>query len=178
MNTLANVLVIPTIIFTFYFGAWTNLCNGRLNSLILVLASLVAINGYLVVVFPLELWIVVLTSFVTGVLDSWRFYLCAYMINNFPPHALTGMFITFMASFSNFGKEKSLHTWISGKLGWKTCAIVGLCIQIGIILLLPRIYRWVNEGDSDVPPEIQEEEGGSPQTKKDPLSLNESEGIS
>jgi hypothetical protein len=160
MNTLANVLVIPTIIFTFYFGAWTNCLRGRLNSLMFVLSIMVAFNAYLAIVFPLNVWVVVFTSFVIGVMDTWRFYLCAYMVNDFAPHALTGMFITFMASFSNFGKEKSPHTWIAGKLGWKTCALVGLAIQVVIIVLLPSIYRWMQAGDSDVPEEIKEDDKG------------------
>lgn len=152
MNTLANVLVIPTIILTFYFGKWTNVFNGRLNSLIIVLLVQVAFNAFLTIVFPLQLWVVAATSFVTGVFESWRFYLSAYMINDFPPHALTGMFITFLASFSNFGKEKAPHTWICGKLGWKLCSLVGLGLQLVLILLLPRLYNWMKEGDSEVPP--------------------------
>lgn len=148
MNTLANVLVVPTIILTFYCGTWTNYLKGRLNSFILILLLMVIFNAYLAIVFPLQVWIVVATSFITGVLDTWRFYLSAYMINDFPPHALTGMFITFMASFSNFGKEKAPHTWIAGKLGWKLCALVGLGLQVIIILCLPAIYRWVQEGNS------------------------------
>lgn len=151
MNTLANILVIPTIIITFYLGTWTNFVQGKLNSFILVLSLMVVINAYLTIVFPLEVWIVVATSFVTGVLDTWRFYLSAYMINDFSPHALTGMFITFLASFSNFGKEKAPHTWIAGKLGWKLCALVGLGLQVIIILCLIPLYHWVQEGNSDVP---------------------------
>ena len=53
MNTLSNILVIPIVILTFFFGAWTNLFSGRLNSLILILTATLAVDAYLRVVFPL-----------------------------------------------------------------------------------------------------------------------------
>ncbi len=53
MNTLSNILVIPIVILTFFFGAWTNLLNGRLNSLILILAGTLAVDAYLRIFFPL-----------------------------------------------------------------------------------------------------------------------------
>jgi hypothetical protein len=76
------------------------------------------------------------------------------MINDFPVHALTGMFITFMASFSNLGVQTSIHTWICGKFGWKLCALIGLGLQTLILLFMSRFYHWVQEGNSHVPKEI------------------------
>ena len=73
------------------------------------------------------------------------------MINAFNVHALTGMFITFMASFGNLGMQLIFQTWISGILGWKLCALVGAGIQFIIILFLPKFYNWVQEGDGEVP---------------------------
>lgn len=53
MNTLSNILVIPIVILTFFFGAWTNLINGKLNSLILTLSIVLAVDTYLLIKFPL-----------------------------------------------------------------------------------------------------------------------------
>ena len=53
MNTLSNVLAVPIIILTFFFGSWTNLFRGRLNSMILAISIIVAIDLYLVIAFPL-----------------------------------------------------------------------------------------------------------------------------
>lgn len=153
-NTIGNILAIPTVISTFFFGKWTNLLNGRLNSMLFVIGFVILVDYYLVIFFPINIWIVTGTSFFTGIIDSWRFYLMAYMINDFPVNALTGMFITFMASFSNFGRQTSIHTWICGKLGWKNCAIFGLSLQVVILLFIPRFYNWVQEGNSSVPKEI------------------------
>lgn len=73
------------------------------------------------------------------------------MINDFSVHALTGMFITFMASFSNLGMQTSVQTYLSGKYGWKLWALIGEGIQIIIVVSLPKLYDWVQAGDSEVP---------------------------
>jgi len=125
-----------------------------LHSLIFALSVIVIFDLYLVIVFPLDLWTVAVTSFVTSILENWRFYLYGYMINDFPVHALTGMFITFLASFSNFGRQLSIHTWLCGIFTWKTCALVGLGIQLVLIVFMPWFYAWVQAGDSKVPEEI------------------------
>jgi hypothetical protein len=94
------------------------------------------------------------TSFVTSVLDSWRFYIFSYLINDFSVHALSGMFITFMASFSNFGRQTSIHTWLCGKFTWQTLSLIGLGLQLLLIISLPWFYGWVQDGHSEVPKEI------------------------
>jgi hypothetical protein len=80
------------------------------------------------------------------------------MINDFKVHALTGMFITFMASFANLGLQLSFQTWLCGIFGWKLCSLVGAGIQFIILLLMPRFYDWVQDGDAHVPELIREEE--------------------
>jgi hypothetical protein len=47
-------------------------------------------------------------------------------MNSYPLHALTGMFMTMLASLSNFGKNEAIHTKIISLFGWKGCAIFGL----------------------------------------------------
>lgn len=149
--------MIPIIMINFFFGTWTNLMKGRKNSFIFVLLLDNMIHVYLIIAFPLQVWVIVLTSFLTSVFASWRFYLATYMINDFNVHALTGMFVTFMASFANLGIQLALQTWICGLFGWKLCALIGAGIQFIVILLLPRFYDWVQAGDSEVPEEIRED---------------------
>ena len=67
MNTLANILVVPIVVVTFFFGSWTNLLKGRLNSIILTLSVMLAFDVYLLIFFPLDLWTVAATSFITSV---------------------------------------------------------------------------------------------------------------
>lgn len=136
---------------------WTKLIGGNTNAFMLIFLVTIAVNTFTITVFPLEPWIVGVTGFVTATLDSWRYFIVAVIINEFPVHALTGMYITVMVSCNNFGKLTSIHTEISGKLGWKFCSAVGLLLQLIIVFLLPRFYKWVEDGDSHVPPEIEEE---------------------
>ena len=148
LNTLGVVLVIPIIVLNFFYGTWTNCLKGRKNSFIFVLLLDNVVHLFLIIVFPLQVWVVTLASFLTSVFASWRFYLATYMINDFKVHALTGMFITFMASFANLGMLLTLQTWLCGIFGWKLCALIGVGIQFVIIFFLPRFYDWVQEGDS------------------------------
>lgn len=148
MNTVGNIIVVPIIILNFFYGTWTNYLKGRKNAFITVLAADTIIHTYLIIAFPLQVWIVALTSFLTSVLATWRFYLATYMINDFPVHALTGMYVTFMASFANLGMQTSAQTWLSGKFGWRLCALIGTGIQIVILLAMPKFYDWVQAGDS------------------------------
>jgi hypothetical protein len=148
LNTLGNLMIIPIVVLNFFYGTWTNYLKGRKNAFVFVLFLDVIIHAYLIIVFPLQEWVIALTSLLTSIFASWRFYLATYMINDFQVHALTGMFVTFMASFANFGMQLTVQTWICGKLGWKLCALVGTGIQMGIVIFLPRFYDWVQAGDS------------------------------
>ena len=157
LNSLGSFQVVPIVIFNFFYGTWTNVLKGRKNSFILVLLLDVIVHAYLIIFFPMQEWVIVVTSLMTSVLASWRFYLATYMINDFPVHALTGMFITFMASFANLGMQTSLQTWICGKFGWKLCALIGTGIQVIFVACMPRFYSWVQAGDSQVPEAIRED---------------------
>ena len=68
------------------------------------------------------------------------------------------MFITLCASFANLGQLTTLQTIICGKLGWKLCSYVGLAIQAIIVLFTPKLFQWMKDGISHVPPEIEEAE--------------------
>jgi hypothetical protein len=74
------------------------------------------------------------------------------MINEFPPHALTGMFITLISSFSNIGMMTTIQTLLCGKFGWKLCSFVGLGIQLVIIFFIYPLIQWIKDGNYHVPP--------------------------
>lgn len=151
LNTLGNFIILPILIFNFFYGTWTNYLKGRKNAFIFVLVIDAIIHTYLIIFFPLNVWVVAITSFATSILSTWRFYLASYMINDFSVHALTGMYITFMASFANLGMQTSVQTWLSGIYGWKLCALIGTGIQLIIVAFIPKFYNWVQAGDSEVP---------------------------
>jgi hypothetical protein len=117
-NTIGNIIIFPVILLTFYYAKWTNFLGGKAKATIFNFAMLIALFLYLLIVFPLNPWIIFLTQFTANVLISWNFFISVWMTNEFAPHALTGMFITFNASFANFGQLTSVHTYLSGKFGW------------------------------------------------------------
>ena len=171
LNTLGNLIVLPIIIMNFFYGTWTNYLKGRRNAFLFVVTVDVIVHAYLIIVFPLNVWVVAVTSFVTAILSTWRFYLASYMINDFPVHALTGMYLTFMASFSNLGMQTSVQTWLSGIYGWKLCALIGTGIQLIIVISMPKFYDWVYAGDSEVPEEIREDPESEEQKETNKLEF-------
>ena len=81
------------------------------------------------------------------------------MINQFPVHALSGMFITLNASFANFGSLTTVHTWISEKIGWQLASYIGSGIQLLLTVFYFKFFDWMEEGDVHVPKEIEETGG-------------------
>lgn len=157
-NTISNLILLPVIVSTFFYATWTNYLGGKAKSLMIVNFLLIACYLFLLIVFPLNTTIIFFTSLIQNILSSWMFFIGAWQINSFSPHALTGMFITFNASFSNFGALTSIHTILCSKFGWELCSYIGLGIQFIIALCMIRLFKWLEEGDSHVPKEIEEPE--------------------
>ena len=154
LGTLSFTLI-GLIFFNFLYGYWTNALSKKTSFVVsLLLENLIHI--YLVLAFPMQLWVLFLTTLTSIVFAGWRVYLANYMISNFEIHAFTSMFTSFMTSFSHLGSEKVLQSWICGLVGFEKCALAGAGLQLIIILVLPKFYDWVQEGDGSVPEEIRE----------------------
>jgi hypothetical protein len=48
---------------------------------------------------------------------------------------------------SNFGKLKAIHTYFLSIFGWRSCAAVGLIIQLLIMMWIKNIYTWTTKGN-------------------------------
>jgi len=103
----------------------------------------VIISFNICIFFPKDVIVIGVLVFCLTLLDSWRFYNFTVITNDFPIHAMTGMYLTVFASFFNFGKFTFFHTLLIKYFGWKVMAMIGLVIQAFIILLTPRFYGWV-----------------------------------
>jgi hypothetical protein len=68
------------------------------------------------------------------------------MINLLPIFGVSGMLLTVLASSINFGEEKGIHTLLISVFGWKHCALIGLIIQVCIVLVVPKMYEWIEKG--------------------------------
>lgn len=153
-NNISNIVILPIIICTFFYGRWTHWVGGQARVVILCSSVLIVLFLYLLIFFPLEPLIILVTTLVQNIATTWLFFTSSWLINDFPPHALTGMFITLNASFSNFGQLTTIQTFICGKLDWKVCSFVGLLLQFIITLCVPSFFKWMKEGNIHVPPEI------------------------
>lgn len=118
-NTIGNIIIIPIIILTFYYGKWTEYCKGNRNAIMLCTIILVLLCLYVLVIFPTDVTSIAILNFFFSLFDSWRFYSFGVLINAFPLHALSGMFITVLGSYFNFGRLTFMHTYLCGKFDWK-----------------------------------------------------------
>lgn len=80
------------------------------------------------------------------------------LINSFPLHALSGMFITILLSVWNMGDLKTLNTLSIDYFGWKHCAILGVILQFVTILMIPRLLEWIEAGEVEIDASISEEQ--------------------
>jgi hypothetical protein len=80
-NTIGNIIIFPVIILAFYYTAWTNYVGGKANALVISFGLMTALFLYLLIVFPMEPWIIFCTSLFLNILNSWTFFIGAWMIN-------------------------------------------------------------------------------------------------
>lgn len=80
-NTIGNIIVFPVILMTFYYARLTNLMGGKAKTTVILFLLLIAINLYLLIVFPLNPWAIAITGLLGNVFSSWYFYISAWMIN-------------------------------------------------------------------------------------------------
>lgn len=117
-NTLTIIIAIPVAVLTFLFPRMTDFVGGRTGAYRVSMACSLLLNVAILIWFPLDVWWVAIVNLVNNLASGWYFFISAVQINEYPVHALTGMFITFMASCANLGGNVALHTEIAGKLGW------------------------------------------------------------
>lgn len=122
------MVIIPIILLTFCFGKWSEMLGGNRNAIMLCTIIITLICLYVLIVFPIDVVSISILTFVFGLLDAWRFYSFGVLINSFPLHALSGMFITVLGSYFNFGRLTFLHTFICGRYDWKTLSLIGLAL--------------------------------------------------
>lgn len=133
----------PVIALTFYM---TSLINkmGLQPSLIITLLAQCCLYTFNILVFSHNPHLIIVTQFIAQILTTYKNMVLYIMINSFPLHGLSGMFITIMLSVWNLGDLKTLNTLIIDVFGWKNCAIFGVGLQLVIICYLPSIITWIN----------------------------------
>ena len=60
------------------------------------------------------------------------------------------MFITMLYSGMNFGRNKTLDIYLTGLWGWKVSAIAGLSIQAVLLIFIPKMYAYLQKGNTDL----------------------------
>jgi hypothetical protein len=73
------------------------------------------------------------------------------LINTFPLHAFSGMFVTVLGSYFNFGRLTFVHTELCGQFGWQFLSFLGLGLEVIILIATPKLFDWLEDGDLTLP---------------------------
>lgn len=88
-------------------------------------------------------------SFISNSL-AWMFFIVDMnVVNTFPPSALSGMFVTVLYSCRNLGSNGTLSLKIISLVGFAPAAIVGFIYTFLIIIFMPKIIKWIDNGTVD-----------------------------
>ena len=117
----------------FFIGVYSNVL-GFTRSIIAYMAIIMVVLVYLWNWFPTQVLPIIITNFVLTALMQWDFLVVTQLCAHFPETGTTGMLYTMNASFTNFGKNMSLHTALLKKFPWKTLSMFGMIIQIPLII--------------------------------------------
>lgn len=99
-----------------------------------------------VIFFPTNVPAICVIYFCNQALEVFKFLLIGILVNSFPVNGISGMLITMLVSGANFGSLKTISLILTGKLGWRVCASVGLTLQLGIIGVFSRLFEKTEEG--------------------------------
>ena len=83
---------------------------------------------------------------------AWTLYIVdCNAVNGFPASALSGMFITALYSCRNLGSNSaSFHLKLISIIGFGPSVMIGFAYTTGVILLLPKIVKWIDDGSVNI----------------------------
>jgi hypothetical protein len=156
-NSISNLIALPIICMTFYMGGWIAKLGNR-QSLLVGLGFLSLLYSVVIAVFPLSPYVVACSMFASVSLITFKNMVLYIIINSFPIHAVSGMFITILLSVWNLGELKTFNTLIIDVVGWRPAAIAGIALQLLILAALPKILGWIEAGSIEIDESISEAE--------------------
>ena len=85
-----------------------------------------------------------------------RFLIISILVNSFPVNGISGMLITMLVSGANFGALKTIPLIVTGQIGWRLTASLGLILQILIISIFPSLFEKAESGSINIDVELNE----------------------
>jgi hypothetical protein len=129
---------------------------------------------FVLIFFPTSVVAVAIVYFLMDVLDTFRFLLRLVLVASFPVMGLSAMFITMLNCAQTTGKFNSPHILLTSAWGgWRTSAIVGLCIQAVIIVLFPRYFKFMEKGTVELEGMVETQENYTEKESLNRTILNE-----
>ena len=151
LNTIENIILLPLLIVTYLFSYINTTAPNRNTfylKLFIVLRFIWQIIGFLTPSFSTVT--LTLYSLVANSLKYMLFIRDMNNVNGFPPSAVLGMLVTGLYSSRNLGVNGTVNMKVISWVGYEAAVVFGFCYTLGVILVVDRVGKWVQEGTVDV----------------------------
>lgn len=75
-----------------------------------------------------------------------QFFLNSMITNNFTESRFAGMYVTMMASFTNFGNNSAIQLEVISKVGYENAVIFGFVFTGIVLIFYGRVEKWIKSG--------------------------------
>lgn len=146
----SDACLIPSVIACFFLGRMVD-SNNMLRifyRVYLVLLVVLLLGYYLDSSSRLG---IIVTTVVIKLFNSMKYYLAHCLINEISKGTYSGINITGLLSFYNFGVNSAIQNQIIYLIGYHTSMRIGFVVAIGFSIALPLIIKWVRAGEKITP---------------------------
>lgn len=147
LTSLGNVCLIPIFFLTHILSQyWTDPDQIHSRSRIILGCRL----AVMLLIFGLDIndTVGACTALVILVLlSNTQFFLNSLINNSFSASKFSGMYITMMASLTNFGNNSTIQLEVIDKYGFSNASIFGFLYTLVVIVVYGKVEAWIKRGE-------------------------------
>lgn len=142
---VSDACLIPSVSACFFLGRMVDNNNmfKIFNRVYVTLLAILMLGYYLDSTSHLG---IITTTVTIKLFNSMKYYLAHCLINEISKGTYSGINITGLLSFYNFGVNSAIQNQVIYFLGYEFSMRIGFAIGIGFAMLLPFINSWVQAG--------------------------------
>lgn len=143
---ISDACLFPSVIACLFLGRMVNSSNmfRIFKRVYLILLSVLILAYYLDSTSRLG---IIATTVTIKLFNSMKYYLAHCLINEISKGSYSGINITGLLSFYNFGVNSAIQNQVIYLIGYQFSIQIGFAIGIGFAMLLPFITNWVKAGE-------------------------------
>lgn len=143
---VSDACLIPSVIACFFLGRMVD-SNNMFRIFIRVYLTLLAILMLSYYLDSTSRLGIITTTVTIKLFNSMKYYLALCLINEISKGTYSGINITGLLSFYNFGVNSAIHNQVIYLIGYHTSMKLGFAIAFVFSISLPWIIKWVRTGE-------------------------------